>query len=181
MKIYTKTGDNGTTSLYHQTKRVTKFDPRIDAVGVVDELSSHLGVVLGLLETSETPDAFLAQINQLKKVQRELYKVGSNIATPDQPKPPFVNEDWIDFLENQIDELDKSLEQLKGFILPSGGLISSHLHVARTVCRRAEREVVRLKHEEDSDDFDTSMRYLNRLSDYLFTLARYYSQSTEYA
>ena len=159
MKIYTRTGDRGETSLFGGA-RVPKNDPRIEAYGTVDELNSYLGVVLAI-----APDA------QLLEVQRDLFEIGAHLASPGTSRFTGVEAARIEALERGIDSMEGELAPLKSFILPGGTLAAAQLHVARTVCRRAERLVVAL-HDDDSAT-ESSITYLNRLSDYLFVAARY--------
>ena len=159
MKIYTRTGDRGETSLFGGA-RVPKNDPRIDAYGTVDELNSCLGLVL-----AAAPDA------QLLEVQRDLFEIGAHLASPGTSRFAGVETSRIEALERGIDAMEAELAPLKSFILPGGTVAAAQLHVARTVCRRAERLVVAL-HDEDPAT-QSSIAYLNRLSDYLFVAARY--------
>ncbi len=166
MKIYTKTGDKGSTSLWGG-KRISKGELRIEAYGTIDELNAHLGLVLDL--ETEKPIKEL-----LISVQNTLFLCGSLLAAdPENQKlalPPFSDE-LIPTLEKAIDELDKQLEPMTAFILPSGHPTVSHTHIARTICRRAERRCVALSEIELVNPL--IIQFLNRLSDYLFTLARY--------
>jgi cob(I)alamin adenosyltransferase len=166
MKIYTKTGDKGETSLFGGA-RVPKDAVRIEAYGVVDELNSVLGVVRALRPKKKIDDV-------LKKIQHDLFTLGADLATPNQKKrssiPRIENAD-CDSLEKMIDTFELSLRPLKAFILPGGTVAASQLHFARTVCRRAERSVVRLSRMEYIGD--DVIVYLNRLSDLLFVLSRY--------
>lgn len=159
MKIYTRTGDRGETSLFGGA-RVPKNDPRIDAYGTVDELNSFLGVVLAI-----DPDA------QLLEVQRDLFEIGAHLASPGTSRFAGVEASRIEALERGIDAMEAELAPLKSFILPGGTAAAAQLHVARTVCRRAERLVVAL--HDDDPATQSSITYLNRLSDYLFVAARY--------
>jgi cob(I)alamin adenosyltransferase len=165
-KIYTKTGDTGTTSLYGGTK-VSKGHERIEAYGTVDELNSHIGMVRDLLSTTAS---LAGQAILLGVVQNRLFDIGSTLALdPDAAKQPWVPElrqDDIKTLEKAIDEMEELLPPLKNFILPGGHPTVSAIHIARCVCRRAERAVVRQGATEP-------LPYLNRLSDYLFVLARF--------
>ncbi|MDC0177263.1 cob(I)yrinic acid a,c-diamide adenosyltransferase [Polaribacter sp.] len=172
MKIYTKTGDTGTTSLYGGT-RVKKHNLRIESYGTVDELNSYIG----LIKDQEISDT---NKNSLLKIQNELFILGSMLATPPEKETlkngkerlniPKINESAILFLENEIDTMDATLPQMTHFILPGGHQTVSFCHVARCVCRRAERLSVALN---DQETINTDIiKYLNRLSDYLFTLAR---------
>ncbi|QQR80682.1 MAG: cob(I)yrinic acid a,c-diamide adenosyltransferase [Deltaproteobacteria bacterium] len=168
MKIYTKTGDQGETGLFGG-ERVRKSHARIMAYGDVDELNSLLGVCVSLSDISEIETS-------LRKIQNDLFDAGAVLATPDLQKlfgkaSGFIREQDITFLETEIDRMEKDLVPLKNFILPGGVLLASHLQLARTVCRRAERQVVFLaEHEKIPEEVIT---YLNRLSDYLFVLARW--------
>lgn len=159
MKIYTRTGDRGETSLFGGA-RVPKNDSRIDAYGTIDELNSHLGVVLAI----EANDQLLA-------VQRDLFEIGAHLASPGTSRFTGVPQSRIDELERGIDAMEAELAPLKSFILPGGTPAAAQLHVARTVCRRAERLVVAL--HDDDPATQSSIAYLNRLSDYLFVAARY--------
>ncbi len=164
-KIYTKTGDQGQTGLFGG-KRLPKSHQRIDAYGTVDELNAHLGLVRDHIE--EEPLRAL-----LKDIQDRLFTIGSNLASdPDKDMiVPDVKESDIERLEQEIDRMNESLPELKHFILPGGHPGISSCHIARCVCRRAERLVVGLQQVSRVDTI--LIRYLNRLSDYLFVLARY--------
>jgi cob(I)alamin adenosyltransferase len=165
MKIYTKTGDDGTTALYGG-KRLSKADLRIEAYGTVDELNSYLGIVLSFIEEKEYTELLI-------NIQSRLFDIGTHLAAEPGKKNlilPEINETQISLLETYIDKMNENLDELKFFILPSGNLQIAHCHVARTVCRRAERCVVRLA---DHDTIEPVLaKYLNRLSDFLFVLAR---------
>jgi cob(I)alamin adenosyltransferase len=166
MKIYTKTGDDGTTSLF-SGGRVSKTHLRVEAYGTVDELNSIIGVARAYQPHTRT-DAWLAQ------VQTQLLNMGADLATPLDSKADWViriDADTVTWLEQSIDEMTAELPELKNFILPGGSLAAANLHVARTVCRRAERIVVQLQDHEPLGDH--VLNYLNRLSDFLFTLARW--------
>jgi cob(I)alamin adenosyltransferase len=159
VKIYTRTGDRGETSLFGGA-RVPKNDARIEAYGTVDELNSHLGVVLAI-----EADA------QLLAVQRDLFEIGAHLASPGTSRFAGVEASRIEELERGIDAMESELAPLKSFILPGGTSAAAQLHVARTVCRRAERLVVALNDGDTATQ--SSIAYLNRLSDYLFVAARY--------
>jgi cob(I)alamin adenosyltransferase len=167
MKIYTKTGDSGQTSLFGGA-RVAKDNLRIEAYGTVDELNSLLGVALSEIKNQEI-------CSVVKRIQNELFNVGADLATPirDDGKDAYVkrtdNED-VERLENDIDKFDSSLPELKSFILPGGSKGASLLQLARSVCRRAERITVSLSDREKVGEF--VVMYLNRLSDLLFILGR---------
>jgi cob(I)alamin adenosyltransferase len=166
-KIYTKTGDSGTTSLIGGTK-ILKSDLRIEAYGTVDELNSYIGLCRDLV-----PDN--AAKNILAGIQDRLFTIGASLACDpakeSKMKIPDLSEGDVRSLENEIDRMDEVLPEMKNFILPGGHSTVSLLHIARCVCRRAERCCVRLREESGEDDF--IIKYLNRLSDYLFMLARY--------
>jgi cob(I)alamin adenosyltransferase len=165
MKIYTRTGDEGTTALFGG-RRVSKADLRIDAYGTVDELNAFLAIVRDQ-EVNRKREYFLIQI------QERLFTIGSMLATAPgnvTVKIPKLQDADPDALEMAIDEMEAHLEPLRNFILPGGHISISHCHVARTVCRRAERKIVALNQAEDVDPI--VIKYMNRLSDYLFVLAR---------
>lgn len=167
MKIYTKKGDTGETSLLGGA-RVKKYDLRIEAYGTVDELNSYMGLVGDYANTE--------QKKLIKSIQDNLFTMGSHLALePGKTniKLPQIDAADIEALENAIDEMDNILPPLKNFILPGGHPAVSHTHVARCVCRRAERRCVELADQAEIDPI--SIKYLNRLSDYLFTLSRQYS------
>lgn len=179
MKIYTKTGDKGTTALFGGT-RVPKHHLRIESYGTVDELNSHLGM---LRDQKLDKHSF----NSLLKIQNKLFTVGSILATdPDKATlksgkqrleiPRISNED-IEFLEKEMDKMNEELPEMTHFVLPGGHQTVSVCHIARCVCRRAERLAAALF---DNEPFDEEvLKYLNRLSDYLFVLARKLSKDME--
>lgn len=165
MKIYTKTGDKGTTSLFGG-KRVSKSELRIDTYGTVDELNSWIGVV-------RDQEINLSRKSELVEIQDRLFTLGSILATEPgntKVKIPTLVESDIEFLEKKIDGMDAELEPMRFFVLPGGHQSVSFCHVARTVCRRAERLTIAL-HEQQPLDLSV-IKYLNRLSDYLFVLSR---------
>ena len=165
-KIVTRTGDDGTTGLAGG-KRVSKDSARVWAVGTIDELNSAIGVARALGVGTELD-------TRLRLIQNDLFNLGAELATPaDEFRAgmPRIDERQIADLETLIDELRKELGPLQEFILPGGSPIGAQLHVARTICRRAERFCVRLAREEKIGEFD--IPYLNRLSDALFMLARW--------
>jgi len=163
VKIYTRTGDRGETSLFGGA-RVAKNDARIDAYGTVDELSSFVGVARASSLPSEV-DATLAG------VQHDLFEVGAHLASPGTSRFAGVDLQRIEELERAIDAMERELAPLTSFILPGGSGAAAQLHVARTVCRRAERCVVAL--HDDAPATQSTIAYLNRLSDYLFVAARF--------
>ncbi|OFZ29789.1 MAG: ATP:cob(I)alamin adenosyltransferase [Bdellovibrionales bacterium RIFCSPHIGHO2_01_FULL_40_29] len=172
MKIYTKTGDKGTTRLVDGSC-VEKFNPRVEAYGCVDELNSILGLIRSLLKEKNNP--LLTPLEpRLERIQNHLFNVGSLLATEKKDvfeKLPAVTPNHIHTLEQWIDEATIELPDLKNFILPSGSTLASQLHLSRTSCRRAERRAAEISVKEDHYEF--VLIYLNRLSDLLFTWARW--------
>ncbi len=180
MKIYTKTGDSGTTGLF-AGPRVFKDDPRIAAYGAVDELNALLGVVLAA--EAAGPDqadraAYPPRWQDLRGIQADLFSIGAELATPNarQQGMCLLTEQRALDLEQWIDEVDATLEPLTSFILPGGSKAAGMFHLARTVCRRAERETVHFAQLHPEQDCSTVVVYLNRLSDLLFVLARQANQ-----
>jgi len=175
VKIYTKTGDGGDTGLFGGG-RVPKAHLRVDAYGQVDELNASIGCAL-----AQDPRSFCRDV--LETVQRDLFTIGAELATPDPEKlakalrGPPVGPAQIAVLEAAIDRYEPQLPALKQFILPGGVPKAAALHLARTVCRRAERAVVRLYREHETDGLSSVVPYLNRLSDLLFVLARVANQA----
>lgn len=166
MKIYTKTGDKGETSLFGG-KRISKANIRIEAYGTVDELNAYIG----LLRDQEVN---ISRKDLLKEVQDILFTMGASLAAdPEKPglKKPGLTEKDIQHLEKEIDVMEAELPELKAFILPGGHTAVSFCHIARTVCRRTERAVI-LLNQEDANVEELIIKYLNRLSDYLFVLGR---------
>lgn len=171
MKIYTKTGDKGTTGLLGGS-RVMKSDLRIETYGTVDELNAYIGLLRDQPENNHR-SAFLIHIQEI------LFTIGSHLANESNENKfgiPAIMEQDIEALEQAMDEMDESLPPLKNFILPGGHVAVSQAHIARTVCRRAERWVIRLA--EDSKVDDLIVKFLNRLSDYLFVLSRKLASET---
>ena len=168
MKIYTKTGDKGTTSLIGGTK-VPKSHLRIEAYGTVDELNSYIGLCRDLL-TDENSRKIL------QETQDRLFTIGSSLACDPIKEPkmriPDLEEKDVVLLENEIDKMNETIPAMKSFILPGGHPVLSHLHIARCVCRRAERCCVRLELESLEVE-PLILKYINRLSDYLFVLSRF--------
>ena len=165
MKIYTKTGDEGYTALFGG-KRVSKADLRINTYGTIDELNSYIG----LLRDQEVNKN---KVEELVEIQDRLFTIGSILATEPgntKVKIPSLQESDVTFLENRMDAMDELLEPMRFFVLPGGHTSVSFGHVARTVCRRAERLVIELDAHEKADAL--VLKYLNRLSDYLFVLCR---------
>ncbi|MGZ8998396.1 MAG: cob(I)yrinic acid a,c-diamide adenosyltransferase [Allosphingosinicella sp.] len=173
-KIYTRTGDDGETGLADGS-RISKAHPRAAAVGDVDEANSAIGVALLHITNLEAR-------SKLARVQNELFDLGADLATPGEDfRPSEVNlrivQDQIERLENEIDEMNSGLEPLRSFILPGGGQGSAHLHLARTVVRRAERSAVAAAAAISLNPL--ALTYLNRLSDHLFVLARLIASSAD--
>ncbi|HLC83056.1 MAG TPA: cob(I)yrinic acid a,c-diamide adenosyltransferase [Bacteroidia bacterium] len=169
MKIYTKTGDKGQTSLIGGT-RVPKHHIRIESYGTVDELNSYIGLIRDQ-QIDEHSKSILIEI------QDRLFTIGSSLASdPEKSKMkiPDLKESDVELLEKEMDEMDKTLPEMKSFVLPGGHTTVSYCHLARCVCRRAERLTIHLS--EDSFVSDLVIKYLNRLSDYLFVLSRKLSQ-----
>ena len=166
MKIYTRTGDSGETSLFGGG-RTSKDTPRLHAYGTIDELNSVLGLALaGRLSPKVAERA--------RTIQGELLIIGADLATPQDAEAKWLTrltEESVTRLEHEIDEMDQRLPELKNFILPGGTVMAATLHVARTVCRRAERWIVSLAEDEEINS--AVLHYVNRLSDWLFTAARF--------
>jgi cob(I)alamin adenosyltransferase len=171
IKIYTKTGDKGNTSLIGGTK-VPKNDIRIETYGTVDELNSWIGLI-----SDQLPDDTFKK--ELKEIQDRLFTIGSSLATDAEKEPkmrlPDLHLADIQFLEERIDFMTAELPVMKSFILPGGHVTVSSIHITRCVCRRAERLAVNMQQHDLFVD-EKVIQYLNRLSDYLFTLARYAAQ-----
>lgn len=164
MNLYTKTGDDGSTGLFGGD-RVPKNDPRVTAYGEVDELNAVLGTVIANCGDEET-------VRKLRQIQSELFTLGAQLATPDKQKSSTTIQDkHIKQLEDWIDEAVAQVEEMKNFILPGGTVVAAGLHLARTVCRRAERATVTLSQQQSV--YPQTIVYLNRLSDFLFAQARY--------
>lgn len=165
MKIYTKTGDGGKTSLLGGS-RVAKYHLRIESYGTVDELNSHIGMLRSMNVSEEVE-------SNLLKIQDRLFTIGSNLASEPGEKKfkiPKIYHSDVEFLETNIDKMENDLEPMRNFILPGGHPIVAQAHIARCVCRRAERITQHLNAESDVDEVITI--YLNRLSDFLFVLSR---------
>ncbi|MGQ1890340.1 cob(I)yrinic acid a,c-diamide adenosyltransferase [Thermophagus sp. OGC60D27] len=167
-RIYTKTGDRGKTVLIGGTM-VPKYHYRLEAYGTVDELNAHIGLIKAFSKNEEHTES------SLSRIQHQLFNIGAYLATDDSVSDLRSRikegEAEIEFLEKEIDTIDQSLPPLKNFILPGGHPAAAQCHIARTVCRRAERQVVRMA--EESEVAPWIIRYLNRLSDYFFILSRY--------
>lgn len=165
MKVYTRKGDKGETSLIGGT-RVVKYSLRIEAYGTIDELNSYVGVI-------RDQDIPQEQIDTLLEIQDRLFTIGSNLAADpvsSKMKLPELKEEDITYLEQQIDLMDETLPPMKSFVLPGGHQTVSFCHVARCICRRAERRIIELATHEPVDPI--IIAYVNRLSDYFFVLSR---------
>lgn len=175
--IYTKTGDKGTTSLVGG-RRVKKCDQRVEAYGTVDELNSHIGMLAEMMREQardldvafDVREQFEDGCKQLKWIQNQLFVIQTLLATEEEEtrkKLPQLSESATGELEQWIDTMDARLPKLNSFVIAGGSIAAAQAHIARTVCRRAEREIVRL------DDDEMIMKFINRLSDYLFVISRY--------
>jgi len=170
-KIYTRTGDDGTTALVSGPRRL-KHDLRVDAYGSVDETNSCIGVAR--LYSGELPDLDA----MLMRIQNDLFDLGADLATPDNGEilsyqPLRIIDGQVDRLETEIDRLNADLDPLTSFILPGGSPLAAHLHLARTISRRAERLMVELAHGAHETVAPPALKYVNRLSDFLFVAARF--------
>ena len=180
-RIYTRTGDKGQTALVGG-KRVPKESARLEAYGTIDELNSIVGIVRTYLPDyrERLRSEFDAYSESLRRIQNELFDVGSELATPSDVEYPQMHKmgaGEVKKLENEMDAMEKELEPLKSFTLPGGGILNAFLHQARTVCRRAERVCWRLKREEDIND--NLIIYVNRLSDHLFVQSRWVAKQLD--
>jgi cob(I)alamin adenosyltransferase len=172
-RIYTKAGDGGQTRLASGEK-VDKNSGRIETYGTVDELSSCLGLARTALRAPGAPEGAVELDLVLRRIQNELFNLGSDLATTPahrHPQQPVIEERHVQALEREIDQWNESLPELRSFILPGGGWVASYLHLARTVCRRAERLLVTLVHTDEISA--QALPYLNRLSDALFVMSRH--------
>lgn len=174
--IYTKTGDAGTTSLIGGV-RVNKDDLRLEAYGTIDELNSHIGLLIAMINDAKHENS-LKYIPQLQWIQNTLFTVGSFLAT-DQSKTQLgtnctITDKMVERIEKNIDEIESSLPPINKFILPGGTMTASQSNICRTVCRRAERRIISLKKERKDDLMNCTylLKLINRLSDYFFVLAR---------
>lgn len=175
-KIYTRTGDDGTTALVSGPRR-TKYDMRVESYGTVDETNSAIGVAR--LHTSELPELH----EMLFRIQNDLFDLGADLATPDTGEvlsyePLRAVETQVTRLENEIDALNADLSPLKSFVLPGGTPAAAYLHLARTMSRRAERQMVELSRMDGEVVSPAALKYINRLSDFLFVAARYANNAT---
>ena len=170
-KIYTKTGDDGTTGLVAGPRRL-KHDLRVESYGTVDETNSAIGVAR--LHTIELPDLDA----MLMRIQNDLFDLGADLSTPETDEPPAyeplrIIDHQVERIEHDIDLLNADLEPLRSFVLPAGNPASAHLHLARTIARRAERLMVALSREQGERVSPPALKYINRLSDFLFVAARH--------
>ncbi len=170
-KIYTRTGDDGTTAL-GSGRRVAKYDLRVEAYGTLDETNAAIGIAR--LYTKDGPSSLDAM---LARIQNDLFDLGADLCFPDETKDARgrlqVSDTQVARLEGEIDTLNRELEPLRSFVLPGGSPASSHLHLARTISRRAERLIVALAARQGESVGDAALRYINRLSDFLFVAARF--------
>ena len=177
-RIYTRTGDKGDTALGSGT-RVSKAHLRIQAYGTVDETNSVLGIVR--LDTGT--EAFSKLDGMLARIQNELFDLGADLCVPDDGKkldhePLRILPSQVERLENEIDDLNHDLSPLRSFVLPGGHVAAAHLHLARTICRRAERLIVELKSHNGEHVSAGALSYINRLSDFLFVASRWVNAKT---
>src|ERR1700733_10258452 len=175
-KIYTRTGDDGTTGLGSGERR-KKYDLRVAAYGTLDEANAAIGIAR-LHTANDTSQEGLTLDAALSRIQNDLFDVGADLCTPGKGKGPggarlTVTAAQVDWLEAEIDRLNDELEPLRSFILPGGGAAAAHLHLARTVCRRAERLIAELNDKPDESVTPEVLKYVNRLSDFLFVAARH--------
>lgn len=175
-KIYTRTGDKGETALV-SGNRISKASPRIDLYGELDELNSRVGVACSMIEGQEK---LKSDLEFLFTLQSAIFDLGSHLACEPEYREkyqlPNLTEELIQNMETEIDRLDHTLPALKNFILPGGSLASAHIHLARTAARRVERQMIAFQEETQEELPQHSLRFLNRLSDYLFVLARSVNQ-----
>ncbi len=170
-KIYTKTGDDGTTALVSGPRRL-KYDLRVEAYGTIDEANSAIGVARLHMQGMPVLERMLTSI------QNDLFDLGADLATPDDRKPPAheplrIVDSQVARIETDIDELNADLQPLKSFVLPGGHSAAAHLHLARTIARRAERLMVELARTDGEVVSDAALKYVNRVSDFLFVAARH--------
>ena len=172
-KIYTKTGDDGTTALGSGERR-RKYNLRVAAYGTVDETNAAIGIA-----RLYTGDDGLPELDaMLGRIQNDMFDLGADLATPETGEDPGyeplrIIAAQVERIENEIDALNDDLESLRSFVLPGGTKLAAHLHLARTVCRRAERLIVELSHQQDEQVGKPALKYINRLSDFLFVASRY--------
>ena len=171
-RIYTRTGDDGTTALGNG-ERVAKTARRVEAYGTVDETNAAIGLARSLLTATET-----VMIERLARIQNDLFDLGADLCVPERGdakgRPALrITQAQVDRLETEIDDMNSELSPLRSFVLPGGCPAAAQLHVARTVSRRAEREMIRLASEAGEHIGESALKYVNRLSDFLFVASRY--------
>ena len=174
MKVYTRTGDKGTTALVGGA-RINKTDVRLEAYGTVDELNSQIGLLIAMTEKQATENESVGTMRDgLIRIQNDLFIVGTHLATDQSQTPLYPSailpEGETEFIEQSIDSMNEQLPEKQGFVLPGGSVAAAQAHVCRTVCRRAERRIAALA--ETATVGPEIMQYINRLSDYLFILAK---------
>ncbi|MEM7619697.1 MAG: cob(I)yrinic acid a,c-diamide adenosyltransferase [Pseudomonadota bacterium] len=179
-KIYTKTGDKGTTAL-GTGKRVPKFELRIDTYGTVDETNSCIGLARHFLQSYED---YKNVDDMLSRIQNDMFDLGADLCVPDTGEkldyePLRITSEQVTRLEGEIDELNNELSPLRSFVLPGGSGAASALHMARTICRRAERLMVELSEQDNETVSEPALQYINRLSDFLFVASRYVNNKGE--
>lgn len=170
MNIYTKTGDKGQTSLF-DNKRVSKDDLRVESYGTIDELNSFLGLAKNYIVDKEAYEV-------IHGIQRKLFDIGAELATANKEKIPVItDENDIKYLEDMIDKYMSMVKKPNKFVIPGEGKGPAFLHVSRTVCRRAERRIISLANQEEINPY--LIKYINRLSDFLYALSRYVEEGYE--
>ena len=176
-KIYTRTGDDGSTGLA-TGMRCAKYHPRINAYGTVDETNAALGLAMVALEHEGTNYDNIIDIEaMILRIQNDLFDLSTPETSKESAQTPLrITEGQVERLEQEIDQLNKELQSLSSFILPGGNQVSAHLHMARTICRRAEREMVELNDLEGETVSEAALKFINRLSDHLFVLSRYLNE-----
>ncbi|MAP06716.1 MAG: ATP:cob(I)alamin adenosyltransferase [Rhodobiaceae bacterium] len=177
-KIYTKTGDDGTTALGNG-ERIAKSSKRVSAYGSVDELNSFIGLARSFIESDKLKE--LDKI--LATIQNDLFDLGADLCIPDKDKNADslkIVKSYVINLEKEIDKLNSQLEPLRSFILPGGTKVSAYVHIARTIARRCEREMIELRQIEEAEISKEAVQYINRLSDFLFVAARYVNLKSDF-
>ena len=177
-KIYTKTGDDGTTALGNG-ERIAKSSKRVSAYGSVDELNSFIGLARSFIESDKLKE--LDKI--LATIQNDLFDLGADLCIPDKDKNADslkIVKSYVKNLEKEIDKLNSQLEPLRSFILPGGTKVSAYVHIARTIARRCEREMIELRQSEEAEISKEAVQYINRLSDFLFVAARYVNLKSDF-
>lgn len=186
--IYTKTGDDGTTGLFGSNHvRLPKYHLRVDTYGIIDELNSFVGLLRSNIKNELLKsDEFKEQYDFLFIIQNKLFDISSQLSMDGSPISQkqieilSIKKDDIEYIEFQIDKIQKNLEPLKNFIIPGGNILSSHSHVCRTICRKCERKLCRLIESDEFNNIDNIIiKYVNRLSDYFFVLSRFLSNGDE--